>query len=112
MMGRQCRGVNGVKSAQQIQLAVVLRSRVAQNCHLNGHRIAGECSPCPELFSNNFGFKLARQASNFAFHFATPKTFGAGALIFSRAIWPEKNRENVRILQSHNILQARHLRNL
>src|SRR5271157_773610 len=55
MMGGQLRGVNRVKSAQQIQLAVVLRSRVAQNCHLDGHRLGGECSPGPELFSNNFG---------------------------------------------------------
>jgi hypothetical protein len=29
--------VNRVKSAQQIQLAIVIRCRVAQNCYLNVH---------------------------------------------------------------------------
>jgi hypothetical protein len=54
---------------------------------------------------------MAQQASNFAFQFATPKVFGAGALIFSRGMCPEKNSENFRILQSHNKLSARHLHN-
>jgi hypothetical protein len=47
----------------------------------------------------------------FAFQFATPKVFGAGALIliFSREIRPEKKREIFDIFQSHNKLSARHL---
>src|ERR1039458_7584037 len=37
MYRRELLRINRVKSAQQIQLAIVIRCRVAQNCYLNVH---------------------------------------------------------------------------
>jgi hypothetical protein len=37
MYGRELLGIDRIEGPQQIQLAVVIRRRVAQNCHLNVH---------------------------------------------------------------------------
>jgi hypothetical protein len=39
MLGGHFRRVNGVEGAQQIKFAVIIRRRVAQNRHLDGHTV-------------------------------------------------------------------------
>ena len=37
MDSRKLRRINRIEGAEQVELAVVVSRRVAQNCHLNGH---------------------------------------------------------------------------
>jgi hypothetical protein len=51
MYGRELLRVNRVEGPQQIQLAIVIRCCVAQNCHLNVHPAAMKAQ-IPRLGTN------------------------------------------------------------
>jgi hypothetical protein len=44
--------VDGIESAEQVELAIVIGRRIAQNCHLNVHRYSSDGFPeCTALFN-------------------------------------------------------------
>ena len=85
MMRRQLGSVDRVKRAQQIQLPVVLRCRVAKNCHLNRHRNPDNLAQHPKLFSNYFG-RLWPARGNLAIFRLGQQSRELGIMDFSRRL--------------------------